>query len=426
MKRVFIRLFGCVLSAIGLGASYDTTMTLVMGKDKAPGSAWAAANDSCYYNSGCIPSGMYTSSSGITGITSECNNEDGGKYSYHVLLRPFYVGWLNKSYSGTPITGEWPLNFGGNSRVDIDYTFSGTGGIYPLQGSFYKCTSNTPQASTTLSLCSRYDGIGYGTSTGVGDSPDNLSFRNGCVLNSEEVGGVSYDNYYAGSKRYGAVYMYSPQPFIDLGCCSYGGGSGSSGSTSSGSGSSGSGAASTSGTTTSCKCYYAQATQEYSYYYYKTASSTDTAGWVYTHTVPFYEPFVFYYFEGCEEGNYQVQTFASSEDRNFGINLMTSTSWVRLRDGDGKITSLCNYELVGSSMTTIKDGENAFYENIWNACEICPEMTSIRNSSSFSPSITSMGTASFVTGSNTTLCYANVRDNKDATGTFNLTSCTSE
>lgn len=417
MKRVFIRLFGCVLSAIGLGASYDTTMTLVMGKDKAPGSAWAAAG--CFYNSGCIPSGL-TYWSGITGITGLCSSVNGGQYAYHVLLQPFYVGWLNKDYSGTPITGQWPLNFGGSSvpRVKIDYTFSGLGGNYTVKGDFYRYYANTPNATTSLSLCSREDGIVYGTTTGLSDRGQNLSFRNDCVLNSEEVGGISYSSYSAGSKRYGAVYMYSSQPFVNLGCCAYGsaGGSGSSG-TGSGSGDG------TSATSSSCKCYYAPATQAYNYYYYRTASSSQSSGWFSTKTVPFYEPFVFYYFTGCNDGYYQSKTI-SVDDANYGINLMTQVSWARLSDGNNTITSLCNYDITASEqMTTIKVDGNAYYKNIWKACSTCPDMTSIYNSSSFSPTITSLGTADYEIGANKSTCYADMQNVKDNTGTFNLSNC---
>ncbi len=79
MKRAFIRLFGCILSAIGLSMSYDATFTVLLDDESAPGAAWASGSGS----SGTGGGGEH-----------KCTNNTNEVFLYDVLSTTTWtVGW---------------------------------------------------------------------------------------------------------------------------------------------------------------------------------------------------------------------------------------------------------------------------------------------------------------------------------------------
>lgn len=407
MRRAFIRLFGCVLSAIGLGVSYDTTMTVVLGDKAAPGAAWAASG--CYFNSGCVPATATLSGAINLKMTGHCTG-NGSDIVYNVVLAPWYVGWLNHNYNNgsNRMTGDWPLIYGNVGQTSaMDLGFSGDGFTGSISGYFVGTSRNVKgTAGDVLELCNNdgyVSGAHLGLSTGIGDNPSSRSFRGSCVMNRDEVGGFSYENPSEGTKKYGAVYLYRPTPFINAGCCEY--------------------SASTS-SSTSCKCFYAPATTGYGYQYYETASYSKPAGWRTASTVTFYEPFVLYYFEGCQTGYYK-EKLLELESANFALNLLSNGAYAALKS-NSYISDLCAYKQAG---TTPSD-ENATrnYENIWTVCQKCGEMTDLHLQNRYKPTISSWGKAEPVAsaaGAGDSTCRVKVSGVEDEIGTYRFTeSCT--
>ena len=413
MRRAFIRLFGCVLSAIGLGVSYDTTMTVVLGDKAAPGAAWAASGASgCFFNSGCVPATSTLSGAINLKMSGSCT-VDGSDITYNVVLVPWYVGWLNHNYNNgnNSMTGDWPLIYTNGFKTSaMALGFSGDSFSGNVSGYFVGTWRNVKgTAGDILDLCDNdqwLSGAHLGLSTGIGDNPSSRSFRGSCVMNRDEVGGFSYEYYSEGTMKYGAVYLYGSEPFRNAGCCEY----------------SGSGSDSNS---TSCPCFYAPATKSYSYKYYETASySKPNPGWRSTSTVTFYEPFVFYYFEGCKKGYYK-EKLLNGESGNFALNLLSHDAYAGMAS-NSYIRDVCAYRQVG---TTPSD-ENATrnYENIWGLCQECDEMTELYLQNRYKPTISSWGKAEPTTSANgvgDSTCRVDVSSVKDEIGTYNFTeSCT--
>lgn len=406
MRRAFIRLFGCVLSAIGLGVSYDTTMTVVLGDKAAPGAAWAASE--CYFNSGCVPDAL--SGADNLKMTGQCTG-NGSNIVYNVVLAPWYVGWLNHNYKNgsNPMTGVWPLIYGDENQISaMNLGFSGEKISAFISGFFVGTSRNVKgTAGDVLELCNNdayASGAHLGLSTGFGDNPSALSFRSSCVMNRDEVGGFSYENLSEGTKKYGAVYLYRPDPFINAGCCEY------SGSTSS---------------STSCKCFYAPATTGYGYQYYEAASYSKPAGWRSASTVTFYEPFVLYFFEGCQTGYYKEKQL-ELESANFALNLLSYGAYAGLIS-NSYIEDLCAYKQVAVS-TPSDENASRNYENIWDVCQKCGEMTELYLQNRYVPTISSWGKAepvASVAGTGDSTCRVKVSDVEDEIGIYNFTqSCT--
>lgn len=411
MKRAFIRLFGCVLSAIGLGVSYDTTMTVVLGDKAAPGAAWAASISGCLFNSGCIP-GTISGAINLK-ITGYCTGI-GSNITYNVVLAPWYVGWLNHEYNGgnNLMTGDWPLIYERGFKTSaMNLRFSGDSFSGSVNGFFVGTQRNVKGTNgDVLALCDNdqwLSGAHLGHSTGISDYPNARSFRGGCVMNRDEVGDFSYESQYDGdgTKKYGAVYLYGAQPFVDAKCCEY-----------SGSGSN--------LNSTSCKCFYAPATKSYDYKYYETRSpSKPNAGWRSASTVTLYEPFVLYYLEGCEVGYYKDKQL-NGESGNFALNLLSPGGGGAVAT-NSYITDVCAYKQAG---TTPSD-ENATrnYENIWTVCQQCAEMTELHLQNRYKPTISSWGKATPTTGIygvGDGTCRVDVSDVQDEIGTYNFTqSC---
>ena len=125
MKRAFIRLFGCILSAIGLSMSYDTTFTMLLDADSAPGAAWASGSGST--GSGSTTSGGTVPGYILAGLTGVCSYDD-MNVTYDVYLSEYwYVGWLNLNYEGTVPYDQWPVMCGGGWEFAL--SFSGTSSL---------------------------------------------------------------------------------------------------------------------------------------------------------------------------------------------------------------------------------------------------------------------------------------------------------
>ena len=403
MKRAFIRLFGCVLSAIGLSMSYDTTFSVLLGDESAPGALWASGTGSgsgCLYKDGCypyVPSGFL-----VSGVSGSCSY-DRMNVGYNVLLVPWYVGWLNPSYSTEgsrlDLRAEWPV--AGSVDVEMNLQFSGTSDIYVMSGMFgatnigaRRYDSNTQQYYwPTPDLCTGNYGVSLGMATGVGEGPGNLSFRNMCVLNLNE--GFSDLNYY--DYVYTAVYLPSAVPFNSFGCCLYKDGDASD---------------------TSCPCYYAQASKSYDYKAY----NSDTSAYEAKETVPFYEPFILYYYNGCKNGYYQNALFTGT-DANFAISLMAYTTPTLC--GDVANGNPCPTDLDDSIMGMVHtEVTDVLYKNFWDNCDACPTMQSIENASSFIPTITDLGTVTALSSdageTGAAACNVSVKGAKNSKGTLNI------
>ena len=422
MKRAFIRLFGCILSAIGLSMSYDTTFTVLLGDESAPGAAWAASGtgSGCDYSLGtCYPA--IPNSFVVTGLTGSCSF-NGERVSYFVVLAPWYVGWLNVDYTGAGGVpyDNWPVgDFSASERVAMNLMFSGSSRTYVMDGTFGASSYGTGSLSaSSVSPAQRIDwcynngnGISLGLPTNLGHISEAAvnSMRNSCVLNTEEAGNSNrtYDLYV-----WSAVYMPTSDAFQNMGCCLYASSTGTSGS-------SGTGTSAGDG----CKCYYAQATQEYPYTAYGRTEVGTTNHKISTSTVPFYEPFVFYHYNGCKAG-YTPTGTVTGTDANFAIALLSPhTDFIVLVEEGSHCPDL--YSDIDAGTYGIFREQSAEYPNFiynWKNCDMCSTYTDIANKSTYSPTITNVGTATEETSETVNRCYVDVNGVKDASGTFNFTS----
>ncbi len=407
MKRAFIRLFGCVLSAIGLSMSYDTTLTVLLDDDSAPGVAWAAqepavggsgsggsgsgGSGSCVFDASAscyptVPSGI------LVDFTGVCNTL-GLRADYFVVLSPWYVGWLNSNYPGFPNNGVgWPTNFQSYYlQVPMYLTFSGSSKEYKMRGTFARDNYgiNPPD------LCSgNYATTPLGVATGIGDPWQSESWRSSCVVNVDEFGGFA-----TYSRVLAAVYLPSATPYAQAGCCLVTGSSQATG--------------------TGCKCFYGMADKQYTYKVYRDpeVGSSSTLS---TNTRPFYQPYVFYSYKDCIAGYYQNSIYTGT-DVNFAMDLLSLFAEDHTDMENG---SVCFDSVPFDSIaTTLNEMGTAYYKNYWGNCGRCPIMESIYNKSDFSPTITSNGTMSMTTSDSGTgigTCNATVKGAKDATGTFDI------
>ncbi len=388
MKRAFIRLFGCILSAIGLSMSYDTTFTILLDDESAPGVAWAT---------GSTGSGTGSSVPGtiLDGFTGSCSH-DSLNVSYEVYLsNSWYVGWLNLNYAGGVPYASWPTVCDGLYYFDLE--FSGTSIEYAMQRGFASTrrgSGNYYEARAELDLCTGTYGYLMGMTTGLGDASSTCtsSWRNGCVMDTRSPS-CTYSEY-----SYGAVYLPSTAGFNKMGCCYV--------------------SDSSYATGTGCKCFYGVADKSYTYTY---VSNSRTNARITTGTAPFRDIFLDYKYNGCKKGFYPVKIY--EDETQFVQSLMNDFILGSVNQGiSAKNPCPTNYNTPHLNMTV--NTSTSYFSNFWDNCDACSAMTSISNSSSFSPTITSNGTmqltqsAAGVTGSSA--CRATVNGAKDATGTFNI------
>ncbi len=428
MKRAFIRLFGCILSAIGLGVSYDTTFTVLLDDDSMPGVAWATGTTGSTGATGSTgttgatggPTGGTGTGTGgclfdgsascyprvpgdamlVSGLTGACYTS-GVKASYFVVLSQWYVGWPNVYYYKFPNNlNSWPTRFGVTSaQVALNLTFSGDSKTYyKMSGTFARDTYSRG-VSQVPDLCSgNYVDSPLGIATGLGGGWVDVSWRSRCVVNADEAG-VSSD--YAGYDIYSAVYLPSKTPFEKAGCCSLIDGTGITGDT-------------------GCACFYTVANWKYDYNAYKTAGGGESSAQIIpTSTVPFYQPYVFYGCQGCQDGYYEFNS--SGYGRNFVLDLLSvyARKYTDMENGD-----VCFDAPLPTHGELPLDENGVHYYNYWTGCSRCPEMTYIANSSSFSPAITNTGIMKFAAnatnGSGASVCRATVVGASDDSGTFDI------
>ena len=180
MKRAFIRLFGCVLSAIGLSRSYDTTLTVVLDDELGFGGAYAAPTDPILiqYSTGGTGTGLGYS---YTEGTCSAVMNKAYVYKYYRLIVPFHQGVLSSGATDDFINNTWysgwsdaGLNWSGVDweyvggtkcarneteyasgslivRVISGYAISGTGNCYLANGIYY-----SPFISTFTSMGCQY------------------------------------------------------------------------------------------------------------------------------------------------------------------------------------------------------------------------------------------------------------------------------
>lgn len=406
MKRAFVRLFGCVLSAIGLSMSYDSTFTILLGDEAAPGAAWATGSGTggtgCVYGTGecypSIPSGFL-----VEGLAGSCDYR-GENVSYFVVLAPWYVGWLNVDYTGAGGVpyANWPIGgFDDSTSVNMNLTFVGSSNTYTMVGNFGASmhgTGGTYSAYGEMEEIPWCNNNSYGVSVGlIYDGTNNASlssWRNRCVLNTQEAGDSNrtYDTYI-----WSAVYMATDEQFVNLGCCLY-----------------------DSAPEDDCKCYYAPATKSYSYNAYgRTGIGVGNAK-IPTSTVPFYEPFVFYSYQSCDAG-YTPTGTVTGTDANFAIALLTTAAEANLGIGDGSVCPLYASSIHEGGRKWRTEYGTTMYTYNWDNCSECGVYDEIANASSFNPKIMSIGTATAHTSTTNNRCYVGVSGIRNEYGTFKFT-----
>ena len=391
MKRAFIRLFGCILSAIGLSMSYDTTFTILLDDESAPGAAWASGSGS----TGSGTSGAAIPGTLLTGLTGICSY-DGINVSYEVYLSDYwFVGWLNLNYAGSVPYDKWPTVC--ESLYVFNTGFSGTSLIYNLIGSFASTRNGSGtiyNSRKTVDLCTGRYGYVMGMATGLGEVTADAveSWRNGCVMDTRSPN-CTYSQY-----SYGAVYLPSSKGFSDMGCCVVSG-------------------SSYDATDSGCKCFYGRADREYDYIY---LAQSNTSMRKQGTTVPFRDVFLDFSYGGCKAGWYSKANIADST--HFVQALMNSRTVVINKDSAG-VVQPCPVDFGSSYLGMTAETLTTYFTDFWDNCVECYAMTSIENSSSFSPTITSNGTMSLTTsdsGTGISTCNATVKGAKDATGTFDI------
>ena len=199
MKRAFIRLFGCILSAIGLSMSYDTTFTVLLDDESAPGVAWASGTT----GSGSGGSGTITvPGTLLPGFSGNCSKE-GMNVSYEVYLSDYwYVGWLNLNYAGSVPYNKWPTVCQALSTFNT--RFSGDSHVYDLIGDFASTSrgsGNVYESRKTVDLCTGKYGYAMGMATGLGEMTADAveSWRSAWGMDTRSPN-CTYNNY-----SYGAV-----------------------------------------------------------------------------------------------------------------------------------------------------------------------------------------------------------------------------
>ena len=388
MKRAFIRLFGCILSAIGLSMSYDTTFTILLDDESAPGALWASGTGT---GSGATIPGTL-----LAGLSGNCSYE-GMNVSYEVYLSDYwYVGWLNLNYAGSGGVPYdiWPTVCEALSTFNT--SFSGSSLVYDLIGGFASTTrgsGNVYDSRKTVDLCTGKYGYVIGMATGLGEGTADAieSWRNQCVMDTRSPN-CTYNQY-----SYGAVYLPASAGFNNMGCCYV--------------------TSSSYATGTGCKCFYGPADRAYTYTY---VSKSNTNTRTTTTTVPFRDVFLDFSYGGCKAGWYSKANIAANTQ--FVQALMSDKTLAINMDYDG-VHQPCPQDLTSQYLSLTFETLTTHFTDFWDNCDACYAMTSISNSSSFSPTITSNGTMSLTasdSGTGISTCNATVKGAKDATGTFDV------
>ena len=361
MKRAFIRLFGCILSAIGLSMSYDATFTILLDDKSAPGAAWA--------------SGSTGSGGGY-----QCINDTDEVFLYDVLSTTTWtVGWNAPNGSGAFRTLADKLN--DVSYTNATFTISGEGFIVPAD-SYTPLDSFCYNSPTAMSWIDTY----------------------GAYCDTTVYGNTLHCLYTKGSE-----FLYSPSTGIwqYLGCqyvSSY-----------SADGSAGSGTGSGSGSGSSADCFYTYASgmtdssgphnfivpvlgwnfsgcNNAGDYVSASADVTSSSSGYHFYTVPV--PLSDEWIGTCEPSH--------SNDRNLVCDRYTLGSYEETCIG------LARYGLFASSSVDIS------LVGAGRACYNCPDPTTNNNDDyTHTPAMSA-------SGQGVTTCRSSAQGS-DATGKFNIT-----
>ena len=449
MKRAFIRLFGCILSAIGLSMSYDATFTVVLDDESAPGMAWAVSGstgaDVAVGDSGSGGGGT----SGLMAFSSECSNGyaasgctvvipgagagwdvsgtcdyEGHRMQYATkFITGWYVAWPNykgggvaTTYGSAPAGWPYPVLHVNGSDINIKFSANlgsgGNEGSVAMNGnyvevgadvngnSFDLCTGRnivchfgqSGSTSNCISAAGGFAGLYYGT----------------CIANVTDNYGRRPSSSLPSSRQYGPIYRYGEDAFVQFGC----------------------GLANSNGTcASSYECCYGPTTNVYTVTGCGLDNDYNTDLWscgsITTQRVA--QPIVFYQFSGCSEQFYPNEAMVGAAGR-YAMDGFANDGPYQLKI-DYETYNACPGADIGSMGFASKvfgAGEDqTVYDFKWLTCKSCQDMTAISNSSSFSPSITTMGTVTYLPSNTVDTCRASLKENKDSSGTFDIVgNCT--
>ena len=444
MKRAFIRLFGCILSAIGLSMSYDATFTVVLDDESAPGMAWAVSGstgaDVAVGDSGSGGGGT----SGLMAFSSECSNGyaasgctvvipgagagwdvsgtcdyEGHRMQYATkFITGWYVAWPNykgggvaTTYGSAPAGWPYPLlhptvdnKFYINFSLTLD---SGSGDAVGMSGTYKEVFSDID--GNSFDMCTgRNVPCYYPDYSGACTAGRGL-YNGTCITNVDDGYGGLPSSIQESMRMYGPIYRYGADAFVKFGC----------------------GLASSNGTcASSYKCCYGPTTNVYTVTgcgLYKNYNQDNwSCGSITTQRVV--QPIVFYQFSGCSEQFYPNEAVAGANG-NFSMDGFGSGG-----PYNGKYDGYESYDFSACPGTDsdshlkdqpISSDSSKRYTFVFDTCKACSDMTAISNSSSFSPTITTMGTVTYLPSNTVNTCRASVKGNKDSSGTFDIVgNCT--
>ena len=227
-------------------------------------------------------------------------------------------------------------------------------------------------------------------------------FHGTCITRTDDGYGGLPSSSESEHRIYGPIYRYGKDAFVKFGC----------------------GLASSSGTCDeSYKCCYGPTTNVYTVTgcgLYKNYNQDNwVCGSITTQKVA--QPIVFYQFSGCSEQFYPNAAMVGANG-NFSMDGFGSGG-----PYNGSSYSACpgsNSEYLFGHQSMPSDSTK-IYTFVFDTCKSCSDMTAIYNSSSFSPSITTMGTVKYLPSNTVDTCRASVKGNKNSYGTFDIVgNCT--
>ena len=417
MKRTLIRMLGCIMSAVGLGMTYDSTIQILT--DDTPGTAFAASTGTGNTVASYSCDKLY--------ITSDVDYFDGGlsyektllneKAKYTKTAEVWYVGYPNAYYSGQQ---TWPNSAQASDMKGISYA------VTPLTAA---AVIESGSGQILVADRALYYGIMYQVDFGC------VSSGSDCYSSGffDKAVYPLWGGYSSGLGNYGTcvldegVAIYCPSSYIstgiytELGCC-YAGGSGSSSGSSSG----------------SCPCYYGPANTNYSYAYIQ--SYTDGSTEIVETTTNKLEVTTYTYtFNGCTAGYYTSQ-YDPSQSSSYTPTSFTFTNIAGVGpwgDGVGSTDVMLNKDceiskfILPTYLTPCWDSAcsnpSNTAPNSYNLVATyqpgtcvneCPAMSSITN---YTDVISFSATdASSDSGVGNTTCNKTVTNAKDVSGTFDF------
>ena len=383
MKRTLIRMLGCIMSAVGLGMTYDSTIQILT--DDTPGTAFAAAD-----TSGVIGSGM--DSYYVT-----CTTSARTKYTVDLIYeKPWYVGWLSPFASADKIADWKVYTTATEERYQPGIEWTGENYLYSVTQGNYGVVTSRHADSDFASACLT---TRWFTGGGLGGDND-LACVSGQGLVYESCLITPANSYHSGF-----IYASSTGIFSSyLGCCE-------ASTYSPVPDSSGSGSASVSGSGSNCECYYTEA---------QTCISGDCiSGGEFVSPGSFRGLAFGYDFASCGVGSYQTaeESVVTINGHTYNaiaypmIGMINGSSAGFLAFNEGDQYTICN-DYTSSCHHGVRGG------GTFHFCSLCPAMSSITN---YTDVISFSATdASSDSGVGNTTCNKTVTNAKDVSGTFDF------